>query len=63
MGGQANGEIDASIDRLRRALGVRFMRIGGILLGLEPNIEEVSKILRTGIGFAPAVYRSVEDPI
>jgi len=47
-------------DALRRSLGVRFMRIGRILLGLEPDIGEISEILRYRTGFVPVVYRAVE---
>jgi len=47
---------------LRRELGLRFMRIGRILLGLEPDIGEVSEVLRIRTGFVPVVYRLVEDP-
>jgi len=48
-------------ERLRRELGLRFMRIGRILLGLEPDISEVSEVLRSRAGFVPVVYRPVED--
>jgi len=50
-------ELDNS---LRRELGLRFMRIGRILLGLEPDISDISEVLRSRAGFVPVVYRPVE---
>jgi len=46
----------------RRALGARFMRIGRILLQLEPVEGEVLEIVRSRAGLDYLEARAVEDP-
>ena len=45
---------------LRESLGTRFMRIGRKLLGLEPDIEEVNRILWSNIHRELLVWRVEE---
>jgi len=45
---------------LRESLGIRFMRIGRKLLGLEPDIEEVNRILWSNIHRELLVWRVEE---
>jgi len=49
-------------DSLRRILGAKFMRLGRVLLGLEPVEGEVVEIVRSRTSLDYLEARAVEDP-